>query len=364
MSEVLSNLETSVVDMGEGMKDVAEIFKDRSMKVDSKLAMLSVATHNFKVSLGVGVPLDARFEAPTLWGTTGFIADELIKVDDDAAALNESFLPVKESVATILVSLEEAKANSNSEKIVQDVKVVLDRVRTLGPEVGNLQTTLASLVNTVSKLSSDRPCKMTGYGTQRGQADDLLSMLAGNSLDLDDSSPGIPVVTTGEPHDHPCCDRLQAIIDQILLDVETLKASVEDATVKFGGLGLKNFAECAAWVRTSFPGLRYDLIIDPHITFDHIFGNEHTDSTAYLKMLETRLKLSIETGAEASALHSLQLPRPRLFHVGRLAIHVEPNKPRLNKLIAHKCWKSGDVGVHNHIVKQMNMLHTSMMTDG
>ena len=365
VSEVLSNLETSVVDMGEGMKEVAEICKDRFMKVDSNLAMLSVATQNLKGSLGVTVPLDARFEAPTLWGTTGFIADELIKVGIDTAALNESFLSVKESVATILAGLEESEAKTKSEsgKIMQVVKAVLDKVKTLGPEVVHLQNTVASLVDKVSKFSSSRSSKKTGCAAHGGQVDDLLSMLAGNSMDLDDGSPGIPGVTTEGPHDHPCCDCLQLIIDQILPDVENLKASVEDTAVTFGGLGLKSFAECAAWVRTSFPGLRYGLIIDPLIMFDRIFGNEHTDSTAYLKMLETRLKLCIETGAEASALHSLQFPQPRLFHVGRPAIHVEPNKPRLNKLMAHKCWKSGGEGVHNHIVKQMNMLHTSMMTD-
>ena len=97
--------------------------------------------------------------------------------------------------------------------------------------------------------------------------------------------------------------------------------------------------------------------------FDKIFGNEHSDSTAYMKMLESRLKLSIETGAEASALNALQFPRPRLFHQGRPIIHMERNKSRLNKLPDHKSWKSGGAGIHNHIVKQMNLIHSSMQSD-
>ena len=42
---------------------------------------------------------------------------------------------------------------------------------------------------------------------------------------------------------------------------------------------------------------------------------------------------------------------------------MKRNKSHLNKLPDHKSWKSGGEGIHNHIVKQMNLLHSLMQTD-
>ena len=187
----------------------------------------------------------------------------------------------------------------------------MDKLKTLIPEVGDLKVSVSSLSK---MMTEDRPFKKTRTvpGSQSEQVDELLSMLVGNSLDLEDASKPSNI----KQADPGAREKLAtaATLKQLVIDVDTLKASTEDTSIRFGGLGFKNLHECTDWVRIHFEGMRYRLIVDPLLMFDKIFGNEHADSTAYMKMLESRLKLSIETGAEASALNALQFPRPRLFH--------------------------------------------------
>ena len=70
---------------------------------------------------------------------------------------------------------------------MQIVAMVMDKLKTLIPEVGNHKVSVWS----VSKMmTEDRPSKKTRTvpGSQSEQVDELLSMLVGNSLDLEEAS--------------------------------------------------------------------------------------------------------------------------------------------------------------------------------
>jgi hypothetical protein len=151
---------------------------------------------------------------------------------------------------------------------------------------------------------------------------------------------------------------------QLVADVNSLKSTVNETNaIKFAGLGLRDFKDTIRWVERNFSGLRYGLILDPLLMLEWIYGDDEVDSGSFLKAMETRLKLKIETGAEASALNSLRHARPRIFHKGRPCMVNLPNKSRLNLLASHKDWKSGGEGIENFIITKMNVLYSSISAD-
>ena len=116
------------------------------------------------------------------------------------------------------------------------------------------------------------------------------------------------------------------------------------------------------WIETHFGGMRYGLIMDPLLMLERIYGDDEGDMTSIMKSMESRLKLKIETGAEASALNSLRHVRPRIFHKGRPMMVNVPNKSRLNMMAAFTDWKSNEEGVSNFIMNKMIVLHASLLT--
>jgi hypothetical protein len=89
--------------------------------------------------------------------------------------------------------------------------------------------------------------------------------------------------------------RLSAEVRLIIADVGLLKASAEDKSIKFGGLGLRSLQEFHAWIDGNFKGLRYGLIMDPLLMLDRIFGSDDVKAESQFKILESRLKLNITT---------------------------------------------------------------------
>ena len=87
------------------------------------------------------------------------------------------------------------------------------------------------------------------------------------------------------------------------------------------------------------------------------------DSGSCLKAMETRLKIKIGTGTEASSLNALKHIRPRIFHKGRPNMVNLPNKSRLNLLASYKDWRSGGEGVENFIINKINVLYSSISTE-
>ena len=149
---------------------------------------------------------------------------------------------------------------------------------------------------------------------------------------------------------------------QLLSDVALLKACSRDKeAVKFGNLGLKSIQDCQMWIRKNFSCHRYGLIMDPLLMLDRICGNDDAVNKAnQFKTWESQIKLKISTGAEAAALQAVSFKRPRLFHAGKTAMVSERNKSKLSQLANYAAWKSGGEGVRNYVVRQMNLLYSTL----
>ena len=135
------------------------------------------------------------------------------------------------------------------------------------------------------------------------------------------------------------------------------------SVIKFMYLGFRDSFECWKWIEEHFGGLRYGLIVDPLLILDRIYGDEDEGNGSVIKMMQGRLNLKIETGAEASALNALRHARPRIFHKGRPAMVTVPNKSRLNLLPTYNEWNGGGEGVVSFIQSRMGVVSNSITMD-
>ena len=81
LTRMVSRVETSMVDMGKVLEEVTAMANRQFNDTEESVILMSAAVQNFMSSLGPSVELDPRFEAPTLWGTTAFIGEELTRLE-------------------------------------------------------------------------------------------------------------------------------------------------------------------------------------------------------------------------------------------------------------------------------------------
>jgi hypothetical protein len=95
---------------------------------------------------------------------------------------------------------------------------------------------------------------------------------------------------------------------------------------------------------------------------DRIYGEDDvTDSDAFLKAMETRYKMKIDSGNEAAALNALKKDaRPRVFHKGRPTMVSVQNKSRLNLIPTHSDWNPGGEGIMDFCVSKLNELEEAI----
>ena len=243
ITEAVADLETSVVEMGAGMKEVTELTRDRFLKVEKEIDLLGGLVQHVKANVGAPVELDGRFVAPTLWGSTGFIAEELLRVIQDTQKLQDEVAPFARKHSALEMAFEEniANAKNNDAKVMKIMSMVMEKVKTMGLETENLKNTVTSVSNLVTSMASSlRPAKKSrvSHGSHADHVDELLSMLVGNSLEIEDAA--LPTKIKDENSGDQEKAAVLATLKHLVLDMESLKASAEDTSIKFGGLGFKN----------------------------------------------------------------------------------------------------------------------------
>jgi hypothetical protein len=373
LTRIVSRVETSMVEMGKVLEEVTVMTNRRFGDAEDSVILMSAAVQNLMSSLGPSVELDPRFEAPTLWGTTAFIGEELTCLE---AVVRETRSEVEMATTTaknavnIMEKVQEDKSKETV-KVREILSFVIGRAQALGLDLETIKAKVAQM----SSESKERSPAKAGLSKKQRRAD---SMLDGGHSKMDD----ILNLLSGDPQNIPEGEdsdydhdkdveeeqrqKMEAMSIQMISlakDIGMLKANTEDKTIKFGGLGLRDLAECNAWVKEKFSSLRYGLIMDPLLMLDRIFGSDDMDADSQFKVLESRVKLKIKTGAEAAAIKALHFIRPRLFHKGRVAMTSERNTSKLSKLPNYKAWKSGGEGVMIHVIKQMNLMYTTTMQD-
>ena len=342
ISTAVSNIETYIQDMGEVLVESNAVHHDRLVSLEDTLEVMIGMIQTMKSRVGPSVDIGEKFSAPILWGATAFIPDDLSKVGEDISILkSELLLPMKEA----MVSLEAADTDlsGRNEKVVRAVKLLLARVQTLNEAMDEVKTDLV-LVRTEQGGRFSTPAPSPGEAT-----DDLMDFILSEDKETADTivsdshsavvSPSKSITSNEEEPE----ESVMSILAKLISDVRMLQSTKITNSVKFASLGFIDLSDCAAWIGQNFTGHQYGLIMDPRLLMlDRIYGEDDvTDSDAFLKAMEVRYKMKIDSGNEAAALNALKFPRPRVFHKGRPTIVSVANKSRLNLLPTHSDWNPG-----------------------
>jgi hypothetical protein len=365
LTAVVSGLETNLIQMNEGVEELSFLTTKRFNTNEETMNLMAGVTHNIRASLGSPVELANMFVAPTMWGTLSFMADEVTRIGLLLQDLSDTFNPFQSTTVSML-----SESKVNGETLMKVVSMLMSSVKTLTSDNHTVKTTVADICQRMAKGQGVSFEKSTKSGRSEETVDDLMHMMLSNSIKAEGGSDEdkIPVPegsgTRVDSMSHPILSsEVYPKFLKLIEDVGVLKLSAETSNVKFGNLGLRNLQECSRWVATNYSDARYGLIIDPLTLLDRIFGDDEVDPMTQLKTLESRLKLNIETGAESSSITSLGHSRPRIFHAGRPTMTCDQKTSRLNKLGKPSHWKTGGEGVRNYIIKQMNVLQSSIGSD-
>lgn len=367
LTSIVAGLETNVIVMGEGIEEVAIMSASQFQANEATMDVVVGQVQNVRAGLGTPVELDNPFVAPTMWGTVSLLADEVMKVGESLKDTIDQIRPQKDHVVAALGTIKEESSTT-----VKILSMVMKAIKTLSSDGAKIQELMSVLQKKVEREVATHHNKAATSGSHES-VDELMSRLMNQLLTPEGKtevrrssrrspSPLTAVEDLSASHPILTAENYRAF-RQVIEDVSVLKISAEATAIKFGNLGLRNLQECSRWVVENFSEARYGLVVDPLILLDRIFGNNEVDPMTQLKTLESRLKLNIETGAEASAITSLSHSRPRIFHSGRPMMTCDQNTSRLNKLCKHSKWKTGGEGVRKFIIKQMNVLQSSMASD-
>lgn len=365
LTRIVSEVESSVITLGMAMKEVAALSQKRFEENERESKAILGILQNLFATLGPTVEIDATLGAPTLWGTTAFIAEDVVRLGGVVVSLEAELKPMSEAIRLAVEAQEKSSASAgSSDKVIKVLSLVMGHVRKVGPELEMLKEGLSRLEADVRAGGAGKE-KMLPIPTPDSMESLMTMLKEGARVDDDeihvdgrgrglDTSEVLPLSVR----------KLIADIGRLTADVEALKANAEDTSVKFGGLGLKSLQDCHAWVGANFGEHRYGLVMDPLLMMERIFGGDSADGRDnHLKMLESRVKLKIHTGAEAAAISALAYARPRQFHNGKVAMTTERNASRLSKLPNYKSWNSGGQGVRNYVTKQMNLIQGTVAHD-
>jgi hypothetical protein len=387
VTRVVAGVESKLEVLNQGLVELSKLSHNRFVALEETTREFGSVAHSVRTKIGRELPIHQTFEAPTLWGTTSFIADELARVDSVVTKLTDDVEPLKLAVGEISgYVIKSNDAKDATEKLVQIVSIMMKKIQGLAPEMVNMRLDLNKLI-LLSQIGRSPEDEDVCYGStlsyqsrvhKQGQSTAVDELLSLAQDDRSMSSRGTGPIRDGEHEEaiaqepshlhtssngHIYTSNTHAVVLKLVEDVKLLRSSTEVLSIKFGNLGFRNLHECTEWIGTHFTGLRYGLIMDPLLMLERIYGDDEVDSVSLMKTLESRLKLKIETGAEASALNALRHSRPRIFHRGRPIMINTPNKSRLNLVPSHAEWKSGGEGVKSFIVQKMNILHASVAAD-
>ena len=330
VTTTVANIETYIEGLSDAMFETNSINHDRLVNLEGNLEVMIGMVQTIRSRVGSSVDIGEKYTAPTLWGSTAFIAEDLFKVAEDFSALRSDVVnPMKEMMTALKAS--DSDHTAKNDKVVRTMKVLLGRIQALNEAVDDVKTDLV-LVRTEQSTRY-----VTPGSTPEDATDELMDYIMSEDKDMastarrSSTTSAVVTPTKGSLEDDDEDKSVMSILSKLVEDVRNLQSGKKSMSIQFAGLGFTELSDCAAWIEKNYSGYQYGLIMDPLLMLDRIYGDDDvSDSDAFLKSMEVRYKMKIDSGNEAAALNALMFARPRIFHEGRPTIVSVQNKSRLN----------------------------------
>ena len=310
VTTTVANIESYIADMSDVLVESNSINHDRLVTLEGNLEVMIGMVQTLRSRMGSSVDIGERYTAPTLWGSTAFIAEDLSKFSEDFASIRSDLLvPMGETIKGLKAF--ESVMLAKNDKVVRTVKILLSRVQALNDAMDDVKTDL------VLVRSEQSAGYVTPGSTPEDATDELVDYILSEhkestSARRPSTSSAVNTPTKGVSDEEDDDKSVRSILAKLIDDVnKNLHSGKQSMSIQFGGLGFSDLSECTAWIEKHYNGYQYGLIMDPLL-----ISNDITDADALLKSMEVRYKMKIDSGNEASALSALLFARPRMFHKG------------------------------------------------
>lgn len=310
---------TLIVDLDSEMARLARLVVELGLETKSEFIALEDSMRHVSNKTQILVKqlgkcptgLSGAYEAPTLWGSLGLISDMI------------SDCPTKSQVEA-----EVTKVHSDGKTMTKTLET---KTVTLAK---NLLNRIEKTESELAILKNIRVSTTSGFGTNFA------------------------------PASEEEVEEIRSTLERMEGEFGRFKAENEVTSVKFGGLGLRGFDECEAWIAKNFPDRAYGTVVDVYALFDRIVDDGSSNMAEMLASMEKRMKLKIDTAAEAQAIAAFLNEVPRIFHSPEATeVHIDSHVSMLSKLPSIDHWSKGQHCLKNVIVKKLNKIKTSIKRD-
>jgi hypothetical protein len=264
LTRVVGRLETTVARQGAVIGEVAGLTHKRFQTNESDIRLMAAAVQKGLIMMGNPVGMIEKFEAPTLWGSTSFIADEVVRVEGGLVDLQALITPMWKKVDYIEMECERLALASTNDLMMKVLTTVANKVKAASDQIFDLKTKMGKMEQELDKANRKIESQAASLEKKEsspkgtGVMDDLISMLGGGakvgSEDLfitpEKERDGRSVTSSIENFE----SQMKMEIAMLVAEVALLKKSAEDTSVKFGGLGLRSIQECHEWIQSKFTG--------------------------------------------------------------------------------------------------------------
>ena len=97
----MSKVESSVIVLGEAMQEVTTLTHQRFEDNEKESKSILGALQNLFATIGPTMEIDATLEAPTLWGTTAFIAEDVVRLGGVVEGLDAELKPMGDAIKAV-----------------------------------------------------------------------------------------------------------------------------------------------------------------------------------------------------------------------------------------------------------------------
>lgn len=258
LTRVVRRLETGLAYQGAVLAEVASLAHKRFLSNERDLRAIAGAIQNSQIFLIVGNPvqMDSRFEGPTLWSSTSFIADEVVRVGGGLAFLEGKVDPMTDTVSEIKTECECLAKEVKTGKLLKVLVMVSEKMKEACDEIIDLKIKVGALESELEKKthqSKNGEGKVQADSHKSGDVvDDLLTMMfvdgsvdgrkggGGHREGLRTVGDDVGLTSEGSAFETKIALQVKMLMDEVSI----LKSFTEDKSVKFARLGLRSIQEC------------------------------------------------------------------------------------------------------------------------
>ena len=292
LTQAVMGVETSIIGLGTNLEEVTMATLNHFETNERDSLLMAGLMQTIKANLG-SMPsnMDTKFISPTIWGSTTFIAEELIDVGMYVWSLQSEFAEFKTFVAESLEEQVMATARKHPDRVVEVLKLVMDKVKEMAPDVTEMKASVSMLLKDHADYA-----KLIGKGGKKSrtsevrakdEVDDLRRMLDGSSVSRSYASSTnartVEFERTGSQNEEDSVNsaavaaaygikmaKMESKFHSMVADLEALKMAGEESNVegriitlfsevnnlktagdgsaiKIANLGFKSITDVAAW---------------------------------------------------------------------------------------------------------------------